>query len=176
MSFGLHILAEAHPWTHTYTQYVNKCNEIFLKKLLTIPCNLSSRTQQHFQRNLMKIHPAERIFSVFTKLQCKVFVQGLKTHPFPISTPRTGTRLFSGQVAWSSESDILTAQTYFPAVTNISSWHREKITLVALPTLRPAAGLPQMASLLATLQTTTLPNKKGRHQQGKSDFPSEQLS
>lgn len=71
------------------------------------------------------------------------------------------------------ESGLLAVQTYFPAVTNISSRHLEKTTLVALPTLRPAAGLPQMASLLAMLQTTTLPNKKGKkHQQGTSDFQS----
>jgi hypothetical protein len=38
---------------------------------------------------------------------------------------------------------------------------------VALPTLRPAAGLPQMASLLAMLQTTTLPNKKGKTPTGE---------
>lgn len=55
----------------------------------------------------------------------------------------------------------LTADTYFPAVTNISSRHLEKITVVAFPTLRPAAGLPQMASLLAMLHTTTLPKQRG---------------
>lgn len=56
---------------------------------------------------------------------------------------------------------IPNADTYFPAVTNISSRHLKKTTLVALPTLRPAAGLPQMASPLAVLHTTTLPRQGG---------------
>lgn len=60
----------------------------------------------------------------------------------------------------------LTAGTYFPAVTNISSRHLEKSTVVALPTLRPAAGLPQMASLFAMLHTTTLPKQEGPKRSG----------
>lgn len=41
----------------------------------------------------------------------------------------------------------MTADTYFPAVTNISSRHLEKMTVVAFPTLRPAAGLTDGLSL-----------------------------
>lgn len=63
---------------------------------------------------------------------------------------------------WVRDSETPTADTYFPAVTNISSRQLEKITVVAFPTLRPAAGLPQMASFLAMLHTTTLPEREGQ--------------
>ena len=66
--------------------------------------------------------------------------------------------------------ETLTADTYFPAVTNISSRHLEKVTVVAFPTLRSAAGLPQMASLLSMLQTTTLPGRKDKKSQGEMYF------
>ena len=71
---------------------------------------------------------------------------------------------------WVMDSETLTADTYFPAVTNISSRQPEKVTVVAFPTLRPAAGLPQMASLLAMLHTTTLPKREGQDSQGKTGF------
>lgn len=66
--------------------------------------------------------------------------------------------------------DTLTADAYFPAVTNISSQQLEKMTVVAFPTLGPAAGLPQMASPLAMLHTTTLPRRKDKESQGKTGF------
>jgi hypothetical protein len=67
-------------------------------------------------------------------------------------------------------SHALAAETYFPAVTNISSRHLEKTTVVAFPTLRPAAGLPQMASLLAMLHTTTLPRQEAGKIHAKLSF------
>lgn len=74
------------------------------------------------------------------------------------------------QIKWLMGPAPPTADAYFPAVTNISSQPPEKITVVALPTLRPAAELPQMASLLAMLHTTTLPNERNKRVRGRRAF------